>query len=397
MAAIASRRGRRSANALFSVQVPWGFTLDTVQTLVVGAGVVGLAVAACLARAGHEVLVIDKAMAIGTETSSRNSEVVHAGIYYPARTLKARLCVEGKELLYRFCAEHGVEVRRTGKLIVAVGLAEVSKLEDLQAAAERNGVTDLTWLSREAVAELEPDIRCSRALLSPSTGIVDSHGYMLALQGEALSRGAMVSLGTAFEAGAPIEVSGAGFEVRLRDVGGDEITLACRNLVNCAGHGAHAVAGAIAGFETRLLPPRFLAKGSYCAVSGRSPFRHLIYPMPVPGALGVHVTLDMGGAVRLGPNIEWVSEVDYSVSSAIAADFADACATYWPGVRDRTLTASYCGVRPKIHGPGESFADFAIQGADSHGMPGLVSLFGIESPGLTASLAIGEQVRQLLA
>jgi L-2-hydroxyglutarate oxidase LhgO len=360
---------------------------------VVGAGVVGLAVARGLARAGHEVLVIDKALAIGTETSSRNSEVVHAGIYYPAGTLKARLCVEGREMLYRYCTEHGVGFRRTGKLIVATNAAEESKLEGLKAAADSNGVTDLTWLSRNDVAELEPEIRCSRALLSPSTGIVDSHGFMLALQGEAETRGAMVALGTAFEAAA---VAGESFEARLRDIGGEEVTIACRNLINCAGHGAHVVAAAVAGFDSRRLPPRFLAKGSYCTVSGRSPFSHLIYPMPVPGALGTHVTLDMSGAVRLGPDIAWISEIDYRVSSAIEAVFAKACASYWPGVRDRVLTASYCGVRPKIHGPDQSFADFAIEGAASHGVPGLVNLFGIESPGLTASLAIAEYVRRLL-
>jgi len=363
------------------------------EVVVIGAGVVGLACAAAISRRGHHVVVIERHRKIGQETSSRSSGVIHAGIYYPTESLKARLCVAGRDLLYRFCRERGVKAKRIGKLIVAVNEAETGKLEVLYGIAGQNGVHDLAWLSPEDVAALEPDVRCARALLSPSTGIVDSHAFMLSLQGEAEACGATVALSTSFRS-ATIQ-SGA-MHVTLGAGDGEDMVLACRNLVNCAGHGAHAVARAISGLDPSLLPPRFLAKGNYCAVSGRSPFSHLVYPMPVAGALGVHVTLDLNGAVRLGPDIEWVDDLDYRVSPTIAEPFRGAVATYWPGVVEHTLTPSYSGIRPKIHGPGAGFADFRIDGPEHHGVLGLVNLFGIESPGLTSSLAIGAHVAALL-
>ena len=366
---------------------------ESIETLVVGAGVVGLAIARTLARAGHEVMIVDTAADIGTETSSRNSEVVHAGIYYPAGTLKAELCVEGRRLLYEFCRDWGVDARAIGKLIVATTEAEISKLMALRDAAIRNGVKDLAWLSEKETARIEPEVSCKAALLSPSTGIVDAHGLMRALLGDAEAHGAMLALRTRFLSATG---AGTGFDARFAESSGETFVLNCRNIVNSAGHGAHAAATAIAGVDAARLPPRFLAKGNYCSVSGRSPFSHLIYPIPVPGALGTHVTLDLAGRVRLGPDIEWVDELDYSVSDAIVPRFAEACQQFWPGVKDRGIGPSYCGIRPKVHGPETGFADFVIDGPRHHGVAGLVNLFGIESPGLTSSLAIGRLVSGLL-
>ena len=365
---------------------------DTIDTLVIGAGVVGLAVARAVARSGRDVLVVEKAAAIGSGTSSRNSEVIHAGIYYQPGSLKAHLCVEGKALLYDFCERAGVEARRVGKLIVAQTEMEVAKLEALQKTARQNGVDDLTWMTSAEAARLEPELVCAGALHSPSTGIVDSHGLMLALQGDAEAHGATVALRTRFVSG---EITSNGISAELQDEEGNTMQIACRALVNCAGHGAHSVAAGLEGYDRSLLPPRFLAKGSYCNVVGRSPFSRLIYPIPVPGALGTHVTLDQQGRARLGPNIEWVESENYYVSDRIVEEFAKACEGFWPGVRDRELTPAYCGIRPKVHGPQEAFADFIIQGPDAHGVPGLVNLFGIESPGLTSSLAVANRVRSI--
>ena len=360
-----------------------------VDALVIGAGVVGLAIARGLSMAGRDVLVVDAADAIGTGTSSRNSEVIHAGIYYEPGSLKARLCVEGKRLLYRFCAESGVEARRLGKLIVSQTNAEEPKLAGLKQIAEQNGVDDLVWLTSQQARELEPDINCTAALLSPSTGIVDSQGLMLALQAVTEANGGTVALRTVVTAG---ECGPDGFRVCLRDSSGSESSIQCRAVINSAGHGAHAIAAALHGYDKTLLPPRFVAKGNYCNVSGPSPFRRLIYPIPVPGALGIHVTLDLQGRARLGPNIEWVDKEDYAVSDSIIPEFQQACAGFWPGIVNRTLTTAYCGLRPKVHGPDKASADFIIQGPAQHGVNGLVNLFGIESPGLTSSLAIASAV-----
>jgi L-2-hydroxyglutarate oxidase LhgO len=364
-------------------------TVPDFDAVIIGAGVVGLAIARQLALAGQQVMVLEKAARAGTETSARNSEVIHAGIYYPEGSLKARLCVAGRARLYDFCAKHGVEAKRIGKLIVATSPEEEAKLQSIKALATANGVFDLEWLSQAEAIRREPELRCTRALFSPSTGIVDATGFMLALQGEAESLGTGFAFNTRF-AGAR-KADGA-FIVTA--VGADDETteLSCLRLINCAGHGAHAMAMAIAGYDSALLPPRFLAKGSYCSVSGKSPFSHLVYPVPVSGALGIHATLDLAGAVRFGPDIQWVDELDYTLPAGLPEKFVAAIETYWPGVRGRALAPSYCGIRPKIHGPESGFADFNIQFEAEHGVAGLVNLFGIESPGLTASLAIAALV-----
>lgn len=361
------------------------------DAVIAGAGVAGLAIARRLAHSGLNVMVLERAARAGTETSSRNSEVIHAGIYYPSNSLKARLCVAGRKLLYEYCASHGVETRRLGKLIVATSAEEETKLQSIASLAKANGVEDLEWLPPAGVAELEPEVRCIRALLSPSTGIVDATGFMLTLQGEAEALGVGFAFNTAFlEARKQDDV----FIVTASDARGEKTGITCASLINCAGHGAHDVAKAIAGYPVASLPPRFMAKGNYCSLSGSSPFRHLIYPVPVSGALGIHATLDMTGAVRFGPDIQWTDALDYSLPPGLPEKFASAVETYWPGVRGRTLTPSYCGIRPKIHGPSEGFADFAVQDQSEHGIAGLISLFGIESPGLTASLAIAELVER---
>ncbi|MCB1378084.1 MAG: NAD(P)/FAD-dependent oxidoreductase [Alphaproteobacteria bacterium] len=363
------------------------------DAVVVGAGVIGLAAARALARTGSSVVVLEKADRAGAETSSRNSEVIHAGIYYPQGSLKAKLCVDGRRQLYDYCASHGVETRRLGKIIAATSLEEEAKLASILALAQANGVDDLQWLSAAEVAALEPELRCTRALFSPSTGIVDAQAYMLALQGEAEALGTDFAFRTDFS-GAKMQSDA--FVVSADGEDGQSIEITSRYLINCAGHGAHAAAAAIAGFPTRALPPRFLAKGSYCSLPGKSPFKHLIYPVPVSGALGIHATLDLAGAVRFGPNIEWIDRFDYALPDHLEVAFAAAVKSYWPGVSDHVLSPSYCGIRPKIHGPDVGFADFKIQDASEHGIIGLVNLFGIESPGLTSSLAIADVIADRL-
>ncbi len=361
------------------------------DAVVVGAGVIGLAVARQLALSGQSVIVLEVAARAGAETSSRNSEVIHAGIHYATGSLKARLCVQGRKSLYDFCAAHGVETRRLGKLIVATSPEEEGKLQSIASVARDNGVDDLAWMSQADVARIEPEVRCARALFSPSTGIVDAAGFMLALQGEAEAHGAMFAFNTAFQQARKLD---GVFIVNASGRSGETSELTSRALVNCAGHGAHDVAAKVKGYPLEKRPPRYLAKGSYCGVSGISPFKHLIYPVPVPGALGIHATLDLAGAVRLGPDIQWLDEFDYSMPPGLPEKFIAAVQAYWPGVRDRALTPSYCGIRPKIHGPHESFADFEIQQRGAHGVAGLINLFGVESPGLTASLAIAEFVQR---
>jgi L-2-hydroxyglutarate oxidase LhgO len=359
------------------------------DTIVVGAGVIGLAIARELALSGQEVLVLEKADRAGTETSARNSEVIHAGIYYPSDSLKARLCVKGRQKLYAFCAEHGVATRRVGKLIVATNGAEEAKLRSIQTQAFSNGVDDLELLTSAEVAALEPEVRCTAALLSPSTGIMDVQGFMLALHAHAENRGAVFAFRTAFTGA---KKSGNQFHVSTIGMRGETGSLTCQTLINCAGHGAHAVAMAIQGYPAAVLPSRFLAKGSYCSVSGKSPFNHLIYPVPVSGALGIHATLEMAGAVRFGPDIQWVDSIDYGMPAALPEKFSAAVRSYWPNIVNRKLSPSYCGIRPKIHGPDKGFADFMIQFEGSHAIAGLVNLFGIESPGLTSSLSIASYV-----
>jgi L-2-hydroxyglutarate oxidase LhgO len=364
--------------------------MDRVDCVVIGAGVIGLAVARRLAQAGREVIVLEAAEGIGTVTSSRNSEVIHAGIYYPAGSLMARMCVSGKRALYDYCRDHGVPHRNSGKLIVATTPNETSKLQSIKAHAEANGVHDLQALSGEEARALEPALNCDAALLSPSTGIVDSHAFMLALRGDAEDAGA------AFAFHAPLlraKASAAGFAL---DVGGAApITLACELLVNAAGLAATAVARGIDGMPIEFIPLAYLAKGNYFSCSARAPFSRLIYPVPEPGGLGVHLTLDLAGQARFGPDVEWVDAIDYAVDPARAERFYPAIRRYWPTLPDGALMPSYSGMRPKIVPPAVAVQDFLIQGPKDHGVGGLINLFGIESPGLTSSLAIANHVAGL--
>ncbi len=358
---------------------------ERADCVVVGAGVVGLAVARRLALAGREVVVLEAADAIGTEISSRNSEVIHAGIYYPTGSLKARLCVAGKEALYAYCAGRGVPLKRLGKLIVATNPREEAGLATLKANAEANGVHDLVWLSAAEARRLEPALRCTAALLSPSTGILDSHAFMLSLQGEAEAAGAAIAFETPVVRGEP-----AGGGVTIETGGAAPMRLHCGLVVNCAGLDAPALSGRIAGVQR--VPTPYLAKGSYFTLSGRSPFRHLIYPMPEPGGLGVHLTIDMAGQARFGPDVEWVSERHYAVDPRRAEKFYAAIRSYWPALADGALAPAYSGIRPKISASDAPAADFVIHGPDEAGVAGYAALYGIESPGLTASLAIADAV-----
>jgi L-2-hydroxyglutarate oxidase LhgO len=361
--------------------------MDEVECVVVGAGVVGLAAARALALAGYEAIVLDRAYTIGFETSSRNSEVIHGGLYYPCGSLKARSCVEGRHRLYAYCREHGVPHKRIGKLIVATSEAEIPGLEKIAATARENGVEDLEWLTQSQARRLEPAVRCVAALLSPSTGIVDSHALMLAYQGEAEAAGATVILRTPVLSG---EARSPGFELAI---GGDEpTTIRCRFLVNSAGLYAPALARAIVGIPPQTIPPAYFCRGVYFTLSGRAPFSRLIYPVPVAGGLGVHITLDLASQARFGPDVEWIPSVDYTVDPARSVVFYDAIRTYWPALQDGGLQPGYAGIRPKISGPAEPAADFVVQDAETHGVPGLVNLYGIESPGLTASLPLADEV-----
>jgi L-2-hydroxyglutarate oxidase LhgO len=362
--------------------------VERLDAVVVGAGVVGLAVARELALAGREVVVLDAEDAIGTHTSSRNSEVIHAGIYYPKGSLKARACVEGKRLLYEYCASHGVPHRRCGKLIVATNEAQLAELNSIREKAHANGVTDVDWIARDEVARMEPELSCLGALHSPSTGIIDSHALMLAYLGDAEAHGAMLALKTPL-LGA--QALAGGFVVHT-----SEMDVACTVLVNSAGLRAPSVAKAIEGYAAELAPRELYAKGNYYSLTRRAPFSRLIYPVPEPGGLGVHVTLDLAGQARFGPDVEWVERIDYSVDPRRAERFYAAIRRYWPGLPDGALAPGYAGIRPKTAGPGEPAPDFEIQGPRRHGVPGLLHLFGIESPGLTASLALARAVREEL-
>jgi L-2-hydroxyglutarate oxidase LhgO len=366
-------------------------SIGRIECVVVGAGVIGLAVARALARRGREVIVLESAGVIGSETSSRNSGVIHAGIYYPPDSLKARLCVAGKEALYGFCEAHGVAHARVGKILVATDEAQHAVLEDYRRRAAANGVRDLEPLTPGQVRALEPEVRCSAALLSPSTGIVDAHEYMLALRGDAEEAGAMVALRSPL-VGA--EVGEGGFSLEV--AGSEPGTLACERLVNAAGLNAQAVAAGIRGFPPHLVPPIFYAKGNYFHLTGRCRFRHLVYPMPTQGSLGVHVSFDVAGRCRFGPDIHWVDRVDYRVDETERAAFYRAIRRYWPAMPDDSLEPDYSGVRPKLTPAGAPAADFVIQSDATHGVPGLVNLFGIESPGLTSSLAIADCVADAL-
>jgi L-2-hydroxyglutarate oxidase LhgO len=362
--------------------------MERVDCVVIGAGVVGLAVARALALAGREVLILEAESAFGLHASSRNSEVIHAGIYYPQGSLKARLCVRGRELLYEFCAARGVPFRRCGKLIVAADTSQLEELEAIRAKAHANGVLDVERLTRGEALALEPQLVCAAALVSPSTGIVDSHALMLAYLGEAEAQGATLALRSPVRGGA---ASGGG-SLELEVGGAEPMRVAARCVVNSAGLRAPSVARAIEGYPAARAPRELYAKGNYYSLAGRAPFSRLVYPVPEPGGLGVHLTLDLAGQARFGPDVEWVERIEYQVDPRRADKFYAAIRRYWPALRDGALAPAYCGIRPKISGPGEAAADFAIQGPQEHGVDGLVNLFGIESPGLTASLAIAKEV-----
>lgn len=367
--------------------------MEQADAVVIGAGVVGLAVARALARAGREVLVLEATTAIGQGVSSRSSEVIHAGIYYPTGSLRARLCVAGRQALYAYCAERQVPHQRCGKLIVACGQAEHAALERLLATAHANGVHDLQWLSADEARAMEPALACTAALWSPSTGIVDSHALMLALLGEAESLGAMLALD------APVQSITPTPQGLVLQVGGAApMDLQATTVVNAAGLGAVALARRTAGLPAAAVPTAHMARGCYFTLSGRAPFSRLIYPAPGESShLGVHLTLDLGGQARFGPSFEWVQEEDYRVDPAGAEAFVAQVRRYWPALPDGALQPGYAGIRPKITGPGEPAADFRIDGPALHGVPGLVNLFGIESPGLTSSLAIADSVADMVA
>ena len=371
--------------------------METVDAVVVGAGVVGLAVARALALEGLETLVLERCDAIGTGISSRNSEVIHAGIYYASGSLKARLCVLGREQLYAYCESHGVEHRRSGKLLVATAEVQHDKLRQIEAQAQRNGVVDLQWLSAAQVRALEPELYATAALLSPSTGIVDSHGLMLALQGDLERAGGSLAVRALVEA---IE---CGSDRHVLRVGGElPMALAARIVVNATGLWAPGLAARTRGLADRFVPTAHYAKGSYYALASRPPFSHLIYPVPEEAGLGVHLTLDLAGRARFGPDVEWITpacpeEIDYRVDPARAAVFEAEIRRYWPDLPSGALQADYSGVRPKLQSAGHAAHDFVLQGPAQHGVAGLMNLFGIESPGLTASLAIADEVLTRLA
>ena len=363
--------------------------MQRIDCVVIGAGVVGLAVARELADAGREVVVLEATDTIGNGTSARNSEVIHAGVYYPTNTLKARTCATGKKALYAYLRARNIPHRRCGKLIVATSAAQIGQLEKIKRQADANGVDDLQWLDRQQVTELEPEVCCERALLSPSTGILDSHAYMLSLQGDAERAGAVFVFRAAVTGG---RITADGIQLL---VGGEEWHAA--TVVNCAGLGAPALASSLAGLDPSFIPRQFYAKGSYFSFTGRCDFSHLIYPVPDDGGLGVHLTLDLAGRPRFGPDVEWIEALDYGVSPERANGFYDAIRKYWPALSDGSLSGDYAGIRPKLSGPGMPAEDFRVDGPRVHGVHGLVNLFGIESPGLTASLALAEYVREILA
>jgi L-2-hydroxyglutarate oxidase LhgO len=363
--------------------------VEKLDAVVIGAGVVGLAVARALAMAGREVVILEAEEAIGSHTSSRNSEVIHAGIYYPKGSLKALSCIQGKERLYEYCASHGVAHKRCGKLIVAADDAQLAEREKIHQKAHANGVTDVVWMTRAQALALEPELACVAALYSPSTGIVDSHSLMLAFLGDAEAHGAMLALKSPLNR---VAVRGDGFVLHVE--GSDPIR--CSTLVNSAGLRAPTVAKEMEGYRAELAPRELYAKGNYYSLARRAPFSRLVYPVPEPGGLGVHVTLDLAGQARFGPDVEWVERIgrkeDYAVDPRRAERFYAAIRRYWPGLPDGALLPGYAGIRPKTAGPAEPAPDFHIQGPREHGLPGLVHLFGIESPGLTASLALAKAV-----
>lgn len=364
--------------------------MDYIDGCVIGAGVIGLAIGRALVARGQEVVVLDRERQYGEGISSRNSEVIHAGIYYPANSLKALTCVRGKDMLYEYCRKRGVGHRRCGKLIVATESAEEAVLQDIKTKACANGVDDLEFWSADRVKAAEPEVKATMALFSPSTGIVSSHELMNAYLGDLESGGGSFVGNTRVK---KVVAEKPGFIV-ICDVDGEEYRFATRILINSAGLGAQALAGSIEGLDDKWIPPLYLCKGNYFIMSGRSPFQRLIYPVPEKSGagLGVHATIDLGDQVKFGPDVEYVGEENYGVSEDRLDQYYAAVRKYYPGLKDGNLTPGYAGIRPKLQGPGQPPADFMVQGPADHGLPGLVQLFGIESPGLTSSLAIADDV-----
>ncbi|MDE2229002.1 MAG: NAD(P)/FAD-dependent oxidoreductase [Alphaproteobacteria bacterium] len=365
---------------------------ESVECVVIGAGVVGLAVARALTLGGRTVLVVEKERYIGAHTSSRNSEIIHAGLYYPANSLKARFCVAGRKRLYEYCAAHGVATKRIGKLVVATDDDEVPQLAKVMARAAANGVDDLELLDAKTARAMEPELSCVGAFHSPSTGLIDSHALMLSLQGEAEAHGATVALRA--EVGAGHVLDGGGFTLEI--IGDGAMTLDCEILVNAAGLYAPGVARRVAGVPPESIPRDYYCRGVYFTLPGKAPFRRPVYPVPEHAGLGVHYTPDLAGQGRFGPDTEWIDGIDYTVDPQRGARFYAAIRKYWPALPDDALQPGYAGIRPKISAPDEPAADFRIDGAERHGVPGLINLFGIESPGLTSSLAIADLVAALV-
>ena len=365
---------------------------ERADTVIIGAGVIGLAIARALARAGRDVIVLERNARIGEEISARNSEVIHAGIYYPQASLKARLCVRGRNLLYEYCAEKGILHARCGKLIVAIDDEQIETLEALRERALTNGVDDIERLTTREIGQREPAVVCTAGIYSPSTGIVDSHGFMVALRGDIEGAGGSIAMLSEFTHG---EITPAGFHLQI-EADDERTEIVADAVINCAGLSASSVAHALEGLDGQTIPSTRFAKGNYFVLQGQNPFNGLIYPLPEPGGLGVHVTLDLAGSARFGPDVEWIDQIDYAVDPERAQAFYAAIRSYWPDLPDDSLVPGYSGVRPKLIGPGDPPADFVISGPADHGVPGLVNLFGIESPGLTSALSIAEHVADLL-
>jgi L-2-hydroxyglutarate oxidase LhgO len=357
--------------------------------LVVGAGVVGLACARAIALRGHEVIVAEALDVIGSVTSSRNSEVIHAGLYYPTGSLRAHHCPRSRRMLYEYCASHGVPHRKCGKLVVATKDSEIARMEAMYKQAVINGCEGVELIDRPAAQTIEPHVFCLAAMRSPETGIIDSHSYMRAMRGDLEDRGGMLAFNTKVDR---VASSGGRFSIHF----GNEEPIWVDALVNAAGFGAHALPRATEGYPRQRVPRLVLAKGNYFSYVGRPVFSRLVYPVPVPGGLGVHVVLDLAGRMRFGPDVEWIERENYDVAPTRAADFYARIRDYWPGLPDDSLVPDYAGIRPKLTGPGEPAADFMIDAPKDHGVPRLVQLFGIESPGLTASLSLGETVASYL-
>jgi L-2-hydroxyglutarate oxidase LhgO len=365
--------------------------LNDVDCIVIGAGVIGLAAARALSSGGRDVIILECERHFGMHTSSRNSEVIHAGIHYVPNSLKARLCVAGRDLLYRYCAARGIPHRRCGKFTVATADTQLATLQHIESNARANGVFDLEWLEGREACRAEPELRCIRALSSPSSGIIDSHVYMQSLLADAEANGATIAYDTRVSA---LRTTPGGIEIAIN---GESVPVVrARIVINSAGLQAQRVASSIQDFPAQFIPTVRFAKGSYFALSGASPFSRLVYPVPPPGGhLGIHMTLDLGGAARFGPDSEWVEGLDYAVDPRRVGLFAEAIRQYWPGLTEAQLYPAYAGIRPKVSGPGEATRDFCISGPKEHGVAGLVNLFGIESPGLTASMAIAEYIAGL--